>query len=120
MKKSVAVSSAITAGQKISIALTIHSVDGSLWDFYRVKISIALAIHSLDPIRSLDHSLSARLIPAYGFGLVRLSVQSNRCTLYKVELTLHDIIRSLQCTPISVNQRRDVVTTVEPTSSPLK
>ena len=52
-------------GKKISIALTIHSVDGSLWDFYRVKISIALAIHSLDPIRSLDHSLSARLIPAY-------------------------------------------------------
>ena len=48
--------------------------------FYRVKISIALAIHSLDPIRSLDHSLSARLIPAYGFVLVRLSVQSNRCT----------------------------------------
>ena len=33
-------------------------------DLYRVKISIALAIHSLDLIRSLDHSLFARLIPA--------------------------------------------------------
>ncbi len=38
-----------------------------LWDFYRVKISIALPIQSLDPIRSLDHSLSTRLIPAGAF-----------------------------------------------------
>ena len=40
---------------------------GSQWDFYRVKISIALPIQSLDPIRSLDHSLSTRLIPAGAF-----------------------------------------------------
>ena len=46
MKKSVAISSAITAGQ------------GDL----------------------LSHSLSARLIPAYGFGVVRLSVEPNRFT----------------------------------------
>ena len=29
---------------------------------------------------SLSHSLSARLIPAYGFGVVRLSVEPNRFT----------------------------------------
>ena len=37
-----------------------------LWDPYEISIavgsSIALAICSLDPIRSLDHSLSTRLI----------------------------------------------------------
>ena len=60
-----------------AIALLIQSLDGSLWDFYRVKISIALAIHSLNPIQSLD--LSTRLIPAYGLGVERLSAQRNCC-----------------------------------------
>ncbi len=37
-------------GRGFAIALLIQSLDGSLWDFYRVKISIALAIRSLDSL----------------------------------------------------------------------
>ena len=64
MKKSVAVSSTINSGARgFAIALLIQSLDGSL-----------------------SHSLFARLIPAYGFGVVRLSCSPTVVLLYKVDL----------------------------------
>ena len=55
----------------------------SLWDLLS-GLAIAVIVHSLDP--SLSTQLIVRLIPAYGFGASRLSVQPNVVRLYKVEL----------------------------------
>ena len=55
----------------------------SLWDLLS-GLAIAVIVHSLDP--SLFAHLIVRLIPAYGFGASRLSVQLNVVRLYKVEL----------------------------------
>ena len=52
----------------ISIALIIHSLEGSLWEFYRLPYSVSWSL----VIRSLD--LSAQLIPRRGFGLVWLGL----------------------------------------------
>ena len=54
-----------------------------LWDLLS-GLAIAVIVHSLDP--SLSTQLIVRLIPAYGFGDSRLSVQPNVVRLYKVEL----------------------------------
>ena len=55
-----------------------------LWDFYQDLLwelyCIRYSLVSSFVIHSVDHSLSTRLIPAYGFGVVRLFVQPNRFT----------------------------------------
>jgi hypothetical protein len=53
-------------------------------------LAIAVIVHSLDP--SLSTQLIVRLIPAYGFGASRLSVQPNVVRLYKVELRVKPVI----------------------------
>ena len=59
--------------------------------------SIAVIIHSLDYSLSthlrdlLSHSLSARLIPAYGFGAVRLPLQPNRCSFVQSQAEAEDV-----------------------------
>ncbi len=65
----------ITRSGKVSEILTIW-----LFGLTCEKVGGDFQCHHGGARGSLSHSLSTRLIPAYGFTLVRLSVQSNRCT----------------------------------------
>ena len=54
----------------------------TIWYFWLTceKVGSGFQYHHGGVRMSLSHSLSTRLIPAYGFGVIWLSVQPNRCT----------------------------------------
>ena len=66
-----------------------------LWGFKVWCLRVAINLQNLYgnsiafASRSFDHSLSARLISPYGFGVVQLSVQPNRCTIWTESSQAH-------------------------------
>ena len=56
---------------------------------YRIGSSITVLIQSLEG--SLSHALYARLIPANGFGAVRLPLQPNRCSFVQSQAEAEDV-----------------------------